>query len=398
MSFSTEDRVSLYSVIGAVCGNLGIRNVSNVIDDMARWAIEAELKIGSEGSYKRYECEIEVKDRRACLPKNFVTLLALKHGGEILDMTRKDFRMFHKGGGTGVVEDPETANLRSNQKVINDPGQVLSIRVTFGGVYVAGETVVLTIVHNNCGHIQSNTFTYVVQIGDTPADIATQFANQIQAIGNLGYTAVATGVDLTLTGVDTQITFTVTEYTDSINGTIEQCIIQAHRPTIQRTVDLGKNKHKPRTKSNNLADLRAYELNTGNQAFHSHNLGFRNYNYDFVPNSSKFSIENGYIHFNAIDESRVGIAYWGVWLDDDGWPLIKASHEDAVAHYCMYMFKARDFYAGKLPAYVHQELKMRWFELCGQARGDDEMPDKEELRYLNNLWAQLIPLPNKNFF
>lgn len=397
MSFSTEDRVSIYTIIGNVCGNLGIRNVNNVIDDMARWAVEAELKIGSEGSYKRYECEIEVKEYKACLPKNFVNLLAIKHGGEILDVTKKSFVMFNKGGG-GPTDPNHNPNLASNQKVINDPGQVLSIDVTFGGVYVAGETVVLTISHNNCGHIQQNTYTYVVQIGDTPSTIAAEFANQISAIPGLGYVAIASGVNLNITGSTTEITFTVTEYTDSINGTITQCIVQQHRPTIQRTVNLNDNKNLPRTKSANLADKHAYELNTGNQRTGAGHLGYRHHDYDFVPNSSKFSIENGYIHFNAIPDDRVGIAYWGVWLDDEGWPLIKAAHEDAVAHYCMYMYKARDFYSGKLPQYVHQELKTRWFELCGQARGDDELPNSEELRYYNNLWCQLLPLPNKNFF
>jgi hypothetical protein len=402
MSYSTEDRVSLYSIIGAVCGNLGIRNVNNVIDDFARWAVEGELKIGSEGSYKRYECEIDVQNRKACLPRNFVTLLSLKHGNEILDMTRRDFRLFDKAGGNANFDPNAPTNNRNGQRVINDPGQALSIQVTFGGVFVAGETVVLTIVHNNCGAIQSNTYTYVVQIGDTPALVAAAFANQIQAISGLGYMAVAVGVELTITGVDTEITFTVTPYTDSINGTIDQCIIQQHRPTINRTIDLNTGKHIPKTTSENLADLHAYELNTGNQATSGATAGSINgnggYFFNYGPNSSKFSIENGYIYFNVANDTRLGIAYWGVWLDDEGWPLIKASHEDAVAHYLMYMYKSREFYAGKLPQYVHQELKTRWIWLCGQARGDDEMPNEAELRYLNNMWAQLLPLPNKNFF
>jgi hypothetical protein len=74
----SSTKVSIQTIIGNVIGNLGIRNVNNVIDDFARWAVDAELKIGSQSSYKRFECEIDVKDRRACLPDNYISLIAVK--------------------------------------------------------------------------------------------------------------------------------------------------------------------------------------------------------------------------------------------------------------------------------------------------------------------------------
>ena len=88
----------------------------------------------------------------------------------------------------------------------------------------------------------------------------------------------------------------------------------------------------------------------------------------------------------------------GVDLDEDGWPLISETHEDAVTAYIMYMHKSIDFYNGKIPQYVHFELKTRWFDLCSQARGDDELPNSEELKYLANLWMQLTPLPSPENF
>ena len=109
-------------------------------------------------------------------------------------------------------------------------------------------------------------------------------------------------------------------------------------------------------------------------------------------------MENGYLYFNQLDNTKVGVAYWGVDLDEEGWPLINQLHEDAVTHYLMYMYKARDYYAGKLPQNVYKEMQARWFWLCGEARGDDEMPSETELRQLSNMWAQILPLRNKNFF
>ena len=88
----------------------------------------------------------------------------------------------------------------------------------------------------------------------------------------------------------------------------------------------------------------------------------------------------------------------GVELDDEGWPLISETHEDAVTAYIMYMHKAISFYNGKTPLYVHNELKTRWFDLCGQARGDDELPDAEEMKYLTNIWMQMVPLPSLENF
>jgi hypothetical protein len=36
--------------------------------------------------------------------------------------------------------------------------------------------------------------------------------------------------------------------------------------------------------------------------------------------------------------------------------------------------------------------------LCGQARGDDELPSAEEMKYLANMWMQLVPLPSLENF
>lgn len=240
-------KVSINRIIGNVVGNLRLKNVSSVIDDFARWAVEAENKIGSTNSYVHRECELTIKNKRACLPPDFVYLEGLKIGNKYLNVSFKQFRIF----------------------------------------------------------------------------------------GNS-------------------------------------------------------------TKSSNLSDTTASNINTGPMALSR--LDGNGFNVDLGINASVFSITNGWVNFNTDDNTKIGISYMGLDLDEDGWPLIAKKHEDAVTHYLMYMYKAGEYYEGKLAQHVFVELKERWFWLCGQARGDDEMPDEEGLKYLSNMWNQKLPLANKNFF
>lgn len=399
MSNVTNNKISINAIIGNVCGNLGIRNINNVIDDFARWAVDAELKIGSEGAYKRFECEIDVKDRRACLPENFITLIALKKGNQILDLSLQDFKIFSKGATKGVSESKNNKYVSGNLQP-SDPGVPNVLSVEYLGSYVAGETVNLTVSANRNGTVSVNTFIYLVQVGDTLADIATQMANQFMAVANLGYSVIASGSILNITGNDNYISLSITPFTDSILGSIKVLTLQHRRlPSQTATTTSGTFNGTINKESPNLANLTAANLNTGNQSQHTNSINmFGQSQAGYSVNSNKFSIENGYLYFNVMDNEKLGIAYWGIDLDENGWPLINVHHEDAVTHYLMYMYKARDFYNGKVSGQAYQALQSRWFWLCGQARGDDEMPDESELRQLSNMWNQVLPLPNKNFF
>ena len=78
--------------------------------------------------------------------------------------------------------------------------------------------------------------------------------------------------------------------------------------------------------------------------------------------------------------------------DDDGYPTIEANHEDAVSHYIMYKYKARDYYNQKLPRYIYMDMKMEWNRLCAQARGNDNMPNRNQMRNISKVWNSLIPI------
>lgn len=400
---NTVNKVSLNRIIGDVIGNLGLKVTNNLKDDFARWACEAENKIGSTSSFKHFECELTIRNRKASLPPNFAYLEAIKHGAKIINLTERSFRLFNKGFKNPSFQD--NPNFIGGSKVIDIPGVSLIVLVSLSGVFLPGEIINVTITANNCGAIVSNTFTYIIQAGDTLTIIAANIANQINAIGSLGYSAIGTNDSLQIIGSTPEINFTVSLFTDSITGIVNQSIFQKRVPPKKNVKDLNNTNTNPVLQSKNLANGAVAELNTGllsdgGSGTYGNNRNSLNSNGYFYGDTfaSVFSIDNGCINFNALDDTKIGISYMGIDLDEDGWPLISETHEDAVTTYIMYMHKSVQYYQGKLPQHIHQELKTRWFDLCGQARGDDELPNSEEMKYLSNLWMQLTPLPSTENF
>ena len=141
--------------------------------------------------------------------------------------------------------------------------------------------------------------------------------------------------------------------------------------------------------SKHLATVSSAKLNTGVTSQGRTGEGI---------NNVVFSIKNRYIYINSKTIEEIGISYEGIALDEEGWPEISETHEQAVQQYLMWQYKTADYVNGKIPHHVYKELEARWYNLCGQARGDDELPSQSEMEYLGNMMNQLMPLPNKKFF
>ena len=389
-------KVSLNRIIGNVVGNLDLENINESIEDFARWSAEAVSKIGSRNSYYRHECLIEVKNYKASLPPNFVSPIAVKYKHQLLTITKRSFRDFSQGAQSNVVQD---GTINNNQKITNSVGVPLNLRITFIGVFTPGETISITVTSNDCGKVYSNIYSYIVLPGDTPALIAIAFDNMFQAISNLPYTSVVSGDSIDLIGRSPEINFNIAIAEDSVMGSVEQCVIQQRVPARINTTITDTNLKHPKFTDDSLANRNVNVLNTGmnstnkSGAYSSYAFGFNDFQAAQV-----YSIDNGCINFNALDGETLGIAYMGVELDEEGWPMIYHAHEDAVTHYLQYMMISRRYYNGKVAQHVFVNSERRWKDLCAQARGDDEMPTPDELNYLANMWNQLMPLPNKNLF
>ena len=106
---------------------------------------------------------------------------------------------------------------------------------------------------------------------------------------------------------------------------------------------------------------------------------------------SKYWIVGSYIHFSSVSSGTVNIAYKALDTDSDGYPTIKQGHEDAVAQYIMWRYKSIEYYNGKIARYIVQDLEKRWYWLCAQARGKDNLPSEAEMRNIAKYWNTLIP-------
>ena len=105
----------------------------------------------------------------------------------------------------------------------------------------------------------------------------------------------------------------------------------------------------------------------------------------------KYWLVGNYIHFVNISDGSASIAYKALDTDADGFPTIKQGHEDAVAQYIMWRHKSIDYYNGKVARYVVSDLEKRWYWLCAQARGNDNLPSESEMRNIASYWNTLLP-------
>lgn len=110
----------------------------------------------------------------------------------------------------------------------------------------------------------------------------------------------------------------------------------------------------------------------------------------------RFYINGNRINFTADYTSDVVVTILSVPLSVEGYPMILQGHEEAVAHYIMWKYKLIGYYAGEVPQYIVKDLERRWYQLCGKARGDDNMPTSIELLKIGKLWNTKIPLTSFN--
>lgn len=104
----------------------------------------------------------------------------------------------------------------------------------------------------------------------------------------------------------------------------------------------------------------------------------------------KYWTVGDYIHFASISSGSASIAYKGLNTDEEGFPTIKQGHEDAVAQYIMWRYKSIEYYEGKIARYIVQDLEKRWYWLCAQARGNDNLPSEAEMKNIASYWNTFI--------
>tara|TARA_B110000908_G_C10240165_1_gene445624 strand:+ start:1320 stop:1919 length:600 start_codon:yes stop_codon:yes gene_type:complete len=111
---------------------------------------------------------------------------------------------------------------------------------------------------------------------------------------------------------------------------------------------------------------------------------------------AKCYTSGGFLNIDLENNTNINVHYEAISTDEEGFPTISASHEDAIASYIMYKYKGREYFNQKLPRYVYQDLKMEWSRQCAQARGNDNMPTKQQWRNIGKYWNSLKPFKDNN--
>lgn len=104
-------------------------------------------------------------------------------------------------------------------------------------------------------------------------------------------------------------------------------------------------------------------------------------------NSNRYYIEGNRVNLSTDSTTQdFVVSYLSVPLGPEGYPMIKQGHEEAIATYIMWKFKLIDYYAAKAPQYIIKDLEKRWYWLCSQARGNDNMPNSSELLKIGKIF------------
>lgn len=112
-----------------------------------------------------------------------------------------------------------------------------------------------------------------------------------------------------------------------------------------------------------------------------------------------YTVNDAFINTN-FKEGTIGLAYIGIPIDTEGFPMIPndEGYKEAMLKYIVMKLKYPEYIAGRYPLY--KELEHDWHKYCAQARGNANMPSLDEMEAIKNQWVRLLPKmqEHKKFF
>jgi hypothetical protein len=124
-------------------------------------------------------------------------------------------------------------------------------------------------------------------------------------------------------------------------------------------------------------------------------------NRDVTELGASYEINNNYL-IASFEEDEVLMAYKGVALDDEGFPLIPDNvyYRQAITNYCQMMMDRMGWRAGKLPEAIYRDSQRDWQFFCQGARSAANFPNVDKMESIKNQWIRLKPQINRhdNFF
>lgn len=102
--------------------------------------------------------------------------------------------------------------------------------------------------------------------------------------------------------------------------------------------------------------------------------------YYYKTKSLDYSIEGCFLTL-PYPTGRVTIDYLELPVDETGMLLITLSHRDAILSFCVYSYMQSQYNVGRIKESVLNTVRDRWFDLCSQSRGKDNMPSRQRSAY-----------------
>ena len=336
--------ISVNRVFNNVSRNLGLEEYSSHVDSWAEWAFEAEQYIGSLDTFVEKEIIYSSTPAAATATIEWDSVPADKSWIEI-GGTRFYFR---KTGDASYISDDDYI------------------------VGIAGSGATINIEDGSTGPVL-----YTDVLSTTMANLARKINNSYY--NNLrGLTASVTATAAASSG---EITLTYSRSGDRGNH-VE--LMTSSGGKVTQFFSGGKEKYHNQqiVLPDNLVNV----------------ISARVGDVIIFPTSSQFKSKVGnahryYINGNRMNFSNDGysedivVSYLAVELSDEGYPMVKQGHEEAVASYIMWKHKSIGYYAGEVPQYIIKDLEKRWYWLCSKVRGDDNMPNAGELLKIGKVWA-----------
>lgn len=130
---------------------------------------------------------------------------------------------------------------------------------------------------------------------------------------------------------------------------------------------------------------------TGSFDYSHSDRGFSN---SFV---AGYTMNAGYLNFN-FKEGKVQMAYKGIPVDEDGFPMIPdhASVREACYRYIIWKMNEPKADTGQISEAVFTRMERQWIWYCGQAGSAIKMPDLRQMAQIGKMYQSLVPHINKD--
>ena len=336
-------RVSVNRVFNNVSRNLGLSEYNKHTSSWIEWAFEAEQYIGSRDTFERAEMTFSTESAKAT--------------AEI------------------VIDNGSTSLTRLNNEFISIDGTKFRFRTT-----------------STTDNIDGNSYVNEVNIVPLTATTINYSATLNQLVAKINASHFSNVKNITVAKNDANTKITLTYDVVGGNGNLVK-LDCSDELEITKHFEGGKGRiqNKQITIPNNIVKL--LNVRVGDTIIEPTSSQFRSKVSDV---QDRYYVEGNRINFSKDYTEDVTISYLRVHTDSDGYPTIRQGHEEAVAFYIMWKQKSIGYYSGKVPQYIVKDLERRWYQLCGKARGDDNMPSSIELLKIGKIWNSKVPVTSHN--